>query len=138
MDIQRKRLGVPLGNSSSGVTEMPDTKVEAVTTKDNPHYTLEVPTTKCMNIQHWVGKDEVVEIFLSESATRKGFVIKNHFGFKVYVGITNDPATLKSTGLPLDVGESFSSAHFVGKIYCIADDIAGLNSSDIRVWEEQL
>jgi hypothetical protein len=135
--VMKKRLGVPFGNSGSGAVEMPDDKVDVVTDKDNPIFTLEVPTTKCMNIQHWVGKDSIVEVFVSESLTRKGFVIKNHFGFKIYVGVTNDVDTLKATGMPLDVGESFSSAHFIGKVYCIADDIAGLASSDVRVWEEQ-
>lgn len=134
----KKRLGIPFGNSGSGPTEMPEDKVDVVTDKDNPIYTLEAPTTKCLNIQHWVDSVGVVEVFLSESTTRKGFVIKNHSGYKIYVGITNDAPTLKATGLPLDVGESFSSAHFIGKLYCIADDVAGTNSSDVRVWEEQL
>lgn len=136
--VKHKRLGMPLAGTGIEHKEMPEDKIEVVTDREHPVLIQDVGNLKAMNIQHWVGKTTPVEIFLSESPTRRGFVIKNNGAYKIYVGISDDPNVLKLIGMPLESKEPFSSALFQGKLYCIADNSAGATNVDVRVWEEQL
>lgn len=132
-----KRLGIPLSGTGVEHKEMPDDKVEVVTDRQHPVMITDVGNMKLMLIQHWVNKTSPTEVFLSESPTRRGFVIKNNGVGKIYIGISDDPTVLQQTGMPLEPKESFSSALFQGKLYCIADSGVGVDV-DVRVWEEQL
>ncbi len=133
-----KKLGVPLSGTGIESREMPEEQVEVVTDREHPVLIQDLGNLKAMNIQHWVDKTNIKEVFAEESSTRRGFVVKNNGAYKIYIGITSEAELLKKIGMPLEPKESFSSALFQGKLYVIADDSAGATEVDVRVWEEQL
>lgn len=112
-------------------------KVHNITDKNHPTFIQDVGNLTVQNIQHWVDKNGAVEIF-DDNEFRRGFVITNNGGWTIYIGITDDIGLLKTIGTPIYAKGSFSSALFQGRLWCVADDSAGTNSVDVRIWEEQL
>jgi hypothetical protein len=136
--MPNKRLGKFLSGSVTETQKMPENKVQVITDPTHPVLIQDNGNLKAMNIQFFVSQAAATELFPDASVTRFGFVIRNNGLWKIYVGISSDAVLLKKIGLPVSPNESFSSAKFQGKLYVVADTAAGVNTVDVRVWEEQL
>lgn len=132
----RRRENTLSGSATDQLPD-PDSKVEILSNKNKPVIVQEVGNLTVLTIQHWITKDEAIQLF-EDNEWRRGFNITNNGVATVYVGITDKVSLLKKTGTPIYPKGSFSSANFIGRVWCVADDGAGANSVDVRVWEEQL